>query len=113
MPKNTDYEIEHLNYVLRQGYMARFIFEQLEKKRVYYNGLTEEQFKNKIVISDKVVQDFISFAKFRRINLRADVYKEDYLKATMAQQLFGDNAFERMVNENDEMLKKIIEISQN
>jgi carboxyl-terminal processing protease len=96
--------------------MARFIFEQLEKKRVYYNGLTEEQFKNEIVISDKVVQDFISFAKFRRINLRADVYKEDYkryLKATMAQQLFGDNAFERMVNENDAMLKKIIEISQN
>jgi carboxyl-terminal processing protease len=116
VPKNTDYEIEHLNYVLRQGYMARFIFEQLEKKRLYYNGLSEEQFKNEIVISDGIVQDFISFAKFRRINLRADVYKEEYkryLKATMAQQLFGDNAFERMVNENDAMLEKIIDITSN
>lgn len=116
VPKNTDYEIEHLNYVLRQGYMARFIFEQLEKNRSYFNSLTEQQFKNEIVISDKIVQDFISFAKFRRINLRADVYKEEYkryLKATMAQQLFGDNAFERMVNENDAMLKKIIDITRN
>ncbi len=116
VPKNTDYEIEHLNYVLRQGYMGRFIFEYLEKNRSYYNQLSEQDFKNEVVITDEIVFDFISFAKFRRINLRANSYLDQYkryLKATMAQQLFGDNAFERMINQEDKMLKRIVEITTN
>ncbi len=116
VPKNTDYEIEHLNYVLRQGYMGRFIFEYLEKNRSYYNQLSEQEFKNEVVITDEIVFDFISFAKFRRINLRANSYLDQYkryLKATMAQQLFGDNAFERMINQEDKMLQRIVEITTN
>ncbi|RMB63427.1 S41 family peptidase [Dokdonia sinensis] len=114
VPKNTDYEIEHLNYVLRQGLMSRFVFDVLEKDRPYYNKLTEEQFKNEVVVTDKIVLDFISFAQYRQINLRARAYMAEYkryLKATMAQQLFGNTAFERMVNEDDAMLNKIREIT--
>ena len=114
VPKNTDYEVEHLNYVLRSGYMRLFIFEQLEKDRTYYNGLTIKRFQEEVVISDQVIEDFISFAQFRKINLKAnkyiDLYKR-YLKATMARQLFGDTAFEMMVNEQDAVVQKVVELS--
>ena len=112
--KNIDYEIEHLNYLLRSGYMRMFIFEELEKDRSYYNNLSWKDFQNEITISDTIVEDFISYAKIRGINLRAqkyrDVYK-NYLKAMMAQQLFGNNAFEQMVNQNDAIIQKVISIS--
>ena len=114
VPKNTDYEVEHLNYVLRSGYMRLFIFEQLEKNRTYYNSLTMEQFQEEVVISDQVVEDFISFAQFRQINLKASKYRDlykRYLKATMARQLFDNNAFEMMVNKEDAVIQKVIELT--
>ncbi len=116
VPKNIDYEIEHLSYLLRSGYMRMFIFEQLEKDRSYYNSLSLEEFENEIMISDTIVEDFISYAQLRGINLRAkkyrDVYK-NYLKATMAKQLFGNNAFEQMVNQDDAIIQKVISLSAN
>ncbi len=116
VPKNIDYEIEHLNYVLRSGYMGMFIFEELEKNRTYYNMLSHEEFKNEIIVSDTIVEDFISYARLSGINLRAENYKniyKRYLKATMAQQLFGNNAFEQMVNQDDTIIQKVISISNN
>lgn len=115
VPKNTDYEVEHLNYVLRSGYMRSFIFEQLEKDRTYYNSLDIKRFMQEVVISDLVVEDFIAFARFRQISLKASKYTplyKRYLKATMARQLFGNNAFEMMVNQEDAMVQKVIKLNQ-
>ncbi len=116
VPKNIDYEIEHLNYVTRSGYMRMFVFELLEKNRSYYNSLSQVTFNEEVKISDKIIEDFISFAKVRGINLRAQKYREAYkryIKATLAKQLFGNNAFEKMINKDDEMVKKVIELSTN
>lgn len=116
VPKNTDSELEHLNYVLRSNYMRMFIFEELEKNRTYYNSLTLEQFQNDVIISDAIVEDFISYTRLRGISLRAQNYRnvyKSYLKATMAKQLFGNNAFEQMVNKDDAIILKIIGLSKN
>ncbi len=116
VPKNIDYEIEHLNYVTRSGYMRMFVFELLDKNRAYYNSLSQVTFNEEVNISDEIIEDFISFAKVRGINLRAQKYRsayKRYLKATLAGQLFGNNASERMINKDDEMVKKVIELSAN
>lgn len=116
VPKNTDSELEHLNYVLRSNYMRMFIFEELEKDRTYYNSLTLEQFQNDVIISDAIVEDFISYTRLRGISLRAQNYRnvyKSYLKATMAKQLFGNNAFEQMVNKDDAIILKVIGLSKN
>ncbi len=115
VPKNTDYEIEHLNYVLRSGFMNRFIFGELEKNRPYYRDLTLEQFQEEVIISDQLIEDFISFSRSNKLNLRASKYREvykRYLKATIAKQLFDNNTFEMMVNEDDTILKKVMELTQ-
>ena len=116
VPKNIDYEIEHLNYVTRSGYMRMFVFEELEKNRAYYNALSQVEFNTNIEISDAVIEDFISFAQVRGIVLRAEKYRDSYkryIKATMARQLFGNNAFEMMINKDDAMVNKVIELSTN
>lgn len=115
VPKNIDYEIEHLNYVTRSGYMRRFAFELLEKNRAYFNALAQGTFNTEVEISDEVIEDFISFAQVRNIKLRAEKYRSSYkryIKATLAQQLFGNNVFEMMINKDDEMVKKVIALSK-
>ena len=116
VPKNTSYEVEHLNYVLRSGYMRTFAFELLEKDRAYYNALSQEDFNEEVEITDEIIEDFISFTGERGISLRTDSYRDSYklyIKATVAKQLFGDNAFEMMVNRDDAMVQKVIELSTN
>lgn len=114
--RSTDYEIEHLNYVTRSGHMHTFAFELLEKKRGYYNTLSQEDFKEEVEITDKIIEDFISFAQERGVSLKTDNYKDSYklyIKATLAKQLFGNNAFEIMTNNGDEVVQKVIELSTN
>ncbi|MEH6405674.1 MAG: S41 family peptidase [Leeuwenhoekiella sp.] len=113
--KDTDYEKETLNYSVRSGFMSRFVFSILEENREYYNNLSLDEFKEKVVISDKNISDFVSYAAERNITVRVHNYKDElkqYLKAVMAQQLFSTNVFEQMLNEGDPAIEKVITISE-
>lgn len=115
VPKDTNPARENLTVLLNSGFMNRFVFELLEKDRKYYNSLSKEEFDKKVVITDKMVDDFINFGHRGDINIRVEDYKplyKQYLKAVMAQQLFGTNAFERLKNDGDRIIEKVIELSQ-
>jgi len=114
VPKNVDYEMEHLSFVLRSGYMDLHVFELLEKDRVYYNGLTQASFISGFEVSDAMVEDFLYFTKARGISLKVSKYTDafkKYLKASIAQQLYGSGIFEKMINEEDPDIQKIITLS--
>ena len=52
----------------------------------------------------------------RNLKIRVKDYKNDlkrYLKAVMAQQLFGNTVFEKLINEEDAAIQKIKELSRN
>lgn len=113
--KDTTRVAETLNYLLRSGRMGRYVFEELDKNRPYYNGLTEEQFKEEIVINNEFAEGFMEYIKSRGIDIYLNNYSEQlkkYLKATMAQQLFGTTYFEKIINEDDKMIQKILSLTQ-
>ena len=116
IPKDTNYEKEAITYALRAGYMSRFIFELIEKRRPYYNSLSLQDFTNEVEVSDQNIQDFVSYMNLRNLKIRVKDYKNDlkrYLKAVMAQQLFGNTVFEKLINEEDAAIQKIKELSRN
>ena len=116
IPKDTNYEKEAITYALRAGYMSRFIFELIEKRRPYYNSLSLQEFTNEVEGSDQNIQDFVSYMNLRNLKIRVKDYKNDlkrYLKAVMAQQLFGNTVFEKLINEEDAAIQKIKELSRN
>ena len=116
IPKDTNYEKEAITYALRAGYMSRFIFELIEKRRPYYNSLSLEAFNEEVTISDASIQDFVTYMNRRNLKIRVKDYKNDlkrYLKAVMAQQLFGNTVFEKLINEEDAAIQKIIALSRN
>ncbi len=116
VPKDTDSEKEKLTFLLRGGYMSRFVFSILEKNREYYNSISKEDFRKEIRITNEMMRDFDIYLSQMNIGVKAtsESHKpllKKYLKAEIAQQLFGTNAFERFLNEDDRIIQKVIELS--
>ncbi len=117
VPKNTDSEKEKLTYLLRGGYMSRFVFDLLEENRKYYNSVSRKEFEEKVEITEEMVSKFSRYLRDIDPRLKMTPYEhksllKKYIKAEMAQQLFGTNAFERYLNEDDRIIEKVIELSQ-
>ncbi|MBQ0735012.1 S41 family peptidase [Aquimarina celericrescens] len=113
--KDTTRVGETLNYLLRSGRMGRYVFEELDKKRSFYNDLSEEEFNEKIEVDDDFAEGFLSYARRLGMEIHLNNYQEQlkkYLKATMAQQLFGTDEFERIINTDDAMINKVISLSK-
>lgn len=114
VPKDTHYEKESLNLILRHPFMNRFIFETMENNREFYNNLSLAEFHEQDLVDDEMVQEFTRFMRNVGYDLQVSLYApvlKQYLKATMAQQLFGTNEFEQIVNQGDRVIEKIIELS--
>jgi len=115
VPKDTNFERENLTYFLRSGILSQFIFEVLEEDRDYYNSLSWEGFRNNDILPDQLVSRFQRFARTNNIPVKMNSYKplvRRYLQAVMAQQLFGEDEFQRIINEDDRIIEKVIELSK-
>ncbi|MBW1296184.1 S41 family peptidase [Aquimarina litoralis] len=113
--KDTTRVGETLDYMLRSGRMGGYIFEELDKKREYYNQLSEDQFKEEVQIDDDFAEGFLAYTRRNGVDLKLHNYREQlkkYLKAIMAQQLFGTNEFEKIINQDDKMIQKVLSLSQ-
>jgi len=114
--KDINFQKESLTYMLRGGVMDRFIFNELEKDRDFYKDLSLEEFSEREIVTEKTVQDFIDYLQQFNYDYKTGEYKlllQQYLKATMAEQLFGSNAFEKIVNQNDAMIQKVLQLDEN
>ena len=101
--------------MLNGGFLSRFVFQELERDRSYYNSLSKTEFDNEVEITDETVDRLIAFGKSEKLNIRLTEYKplmKQYLKAVMAQQLFGSTYFQQLKNEGDPVIDKVLELSE-
>ncbi|NNC48995.1 MAG: S41 family peptidase [Flaviramulus sp.] len=117
VPIDNSMQNETLSFLLRRGFFGNFVFEELEKDRHLYDKTSREEFINTFEVSDDLVFAFQDY-----LNLRADskvtfvAYHEEvkqYIKATLADQLFGAGAFEEVYNQRDIMIDEVIKLSEN
>lgn len=106
---------ETLTFLQRRGFIAYFIFEELEKDRHLYDNMSRETFINEFKVSDDMVtafQDYLNVRTDSKITFVA-YYDEirQYLKATIADQLFGSGAFQEVFNQTDIMIEEVIKLS--
>ncbi|GAA4800766.1 S41 family peptidase [Litoribaculum gwangyangense] len=116
VPIDTSMQNETLSFLMRRGYFGNFVFEQLEKDRHAYDDLSRQEFIDTFVVNDDLVFAFQDY-----LNLRADskvtfvAYHEEvkqYIKATLADQLYGAGAFEEIYNQRDIMIDEVIKLSK-
>ncbi|MBT8288722.1 MAG: S41 family peptidase [Bacteroidia bacterium] len=115
VPINLRMENETINRIRATGIMNYFIFEELDKDRSSYQDITKDQFISSFEISDEVVNKFQDYLNERaRYNIPFVAYNNEmklYLKATLAEQLYGSAAAVQVLNTNDDMLSKVLELS--
>ncbi|RZN83691.1 MAG: S41 family peptidase [Winogradskyella sp.] len=116
VPLDRSFENETINYLRRSGHFGYFVFEELDKNRAIYKGVEKRDFINNFSVSDDIVvrfQKYVNRQERTKISFVAfnDVIKR-LIKATLARQLYDDNAFEEIVNKSDIMIDEVILLSQ-
>ncbi|WP_452219741.1 S41 family peptidase [Lacinutrix salivirga] len=115
VPLDSGMQNETITYLQRRGYINNFVFEQLELDRSIYKDYNRDDFIANFEVSDDVViafQDFINLRTSPR-TVTFVAYSEEvkhYIKATLAEQLFGEGAYQEVLNQKDVMIDEVIEL---
>ncbi|MFG6685054.1 S41 family peptidase [Mariniflexile sp. HNIBRBA6329] len=116
VPIDNSMQNETLTFLQRRGFIGYFIFETLEKNRKIYGDISRQDFIDVFEVPEKMVYDFQEYLNKRtESKLTFVAYHEEvkqYLKATLADQLYGTGAFEEVLNKSDIMIEEVVELSQ-
>ena len=113
IPKDTSVENETIEYISRSGFASYFVFEHLEKNRAKFSDFTLEEFVTNYEVDEELIIEFLDYSKIDEAHTGFQDHLEHLklvLKASIAQQLFGSNAFERILNQDDAMIQKVLEL---
>lgn len=115
VPVDRLFDNETVNYLRRRGHFGYFVFEELDKDRSVYKDVSKYDFINNFEVSDDIVVSFQEYVNRReRTNITFVAYNDEIrrlIKATLARQLFDDNAFEEILNKEDVMVQEVILLS--
>lgn len=111
VPKPKDKLDLELDYMMKGGVIDRFIFDELDKDRAFYNQLTKSNFEA-FTIPDEMIENFTEYLFQVALEYNFDKHKEKlkhFLKANMADQLFGEEEAHRILIQKDPMVQKVKE----
>jgi len=95
------------------GWLSYFIFEHLDGNRDQYSDYSKTEFTENFRVDDILFEDFVDYSIQR--NLKMDFYEYEesfkvYLKAALAEQLFGANLHAEIKSSEDAMLLEVLEL---
>lgn len=116
VPINKKMENPTVNRIVGNGIMSYFVFEDLDKDRTPFENITQEEFIKTYQVSDETLKRFTEYLNDRaRYKITFVAYNEEiklYIKATLAEQLYGSEAYTQVVNSNDAMIDKVKALNQ-
>ncbi|GLB53115.1 peptidase S41 [Neptunitalea chrysea] len=115
VPLETIYK-GHLNYILQSELVPTYVFEYLDTDRGRFASMTEDDFIKRFHPEEDMLNGFQEFLNKKEFGLNISSYDKEVskaLKAAMANQLFGDNAYQRVLKSNDTMVLKVLELYHN
>ena len=115
VPLDLSMQNETLTFLDRRGFISNFVFEELEKDRHAYDSISRDEFITYFQFDDDMVLQFQDYLNEKtKANITFVAYNEEvkqYIKATLADQLFGNGAFEEVINQSDIMIEEVIALS--
>ncbi|APY10765.1 peptidase S41 [Seonamhaeicola sp. S2-3] len=116
VPIDNGLHNETLKFIEEYQFFDNFIFRQLDKDRHVYDDISRNDFIENFEIDDEMViqfQDYVNTQTRSKITFVAYHNEvKQYLKATLADQLFGNGAFEEVFNQADIMIDEVIKLSE-
>ncbi len=116
VPLDAGIQNETISYIQNRGYISYFVFEELDKDRNAYKDILRNDFVKNFQVSDDIVvrfQDYLS--RKERVQITFVAYNAEIkqlIKASLADQLFGHDAYEEIMNATDDMIEEVIKLSK-
>ena len=90
-----------------------FVFEHLDGNRGLYDGLSREEYVDEFRIDDILFERFLDYLVSQRLKMNFYDFEgriKLYLKAALAEQLYGPNLSAKIRSNADTMLQQVLEI---
>lgn len=113
VPLQGNQEEAWVNTMLDSGFMSFYVFEYLDTNRDIYAETLEEDFINNVNIDEETVDAFLYYAEDRGLQIDLNPYRENlklHIKATLAEQLYGENAQQQILKDSDPMLRALLHV---
>ncbi|MBT8299380.1 MAG: S41 family peptidase [Maribacter sp.] len=93
------------------GFLSFFVFEYLDEDRKRFDDITEDEFIQEFKVDDILFERFVDYSVKRGLKMNFYDFEDQlklYLKAALAEQLFGANVHAEIKGTSDAMLKKVL-----
>ncbi|MDR1864980.1 MAG: S41 family peptidase [Bacteroidales bacterium] len=116
MPLDTSFYSRYYERVMRRGLVYRFAFEYTDRRRKELAASPDDVALEKKLRSDGVMEQFIRYAERQSVARNAGELKisgaaiEDMLIAYIVRNIFDETAFYRIINRQDTMIQKAVEL---
>lgn len=108
--KSQDRNKEILEFADYSGVLSRFVFNELDKNRKFYNALSEKDVEL-LDISNALMYEFKVYSAEKGlefIGTSANDLIQLFLRAEMAKQLFSTNLYYKIISTADSVLERVL-----
>jgi carboxyl-terminal processing protease len=118
IPIDTVGYSDYFNKLIRKGILNSFVLDYVDKYRTDFNKkyLNFDEFSDSYMVEDEVLEELVEYASNERLLFKEEEFntsKEEIrmlVKAYVARDLWHTSEFYEVVNENDEMIQKALEV---
>ena len=111
VPIEKEHGLEGLGFLMQSGIMGHFAFEQLDKNRSDFQGMSFDQFTETMANTDKFYKAFDNYLSESGFGMNLKKNKEfvkSFIAAEFARQLFSENRYYEIIIKNDAMIKAVL-----
>lgn len=111
VPMEGKHGDEGVTMVMQSGFVSYFIFEQLDRERKQFEGLSQKEVVDKVLATDKYYTAFSSYLSNNGLVFNLQKHKDrvkHYLAAEFVRQLIGEDVYYQMVLKEDNMVKAVL-----
>ncbi|WP_369752652.1 S41 family peptidase [Flavobacterium sp. WC2409] len=111
VPIALEHGNENTVYLMQSGIVGNFVFEQLDKNRTVFKGLSLEQFVAKMNETDLYFNAFQKFLSKNGLDIKFVKNKaivKRYLTAELARQFYGESSYYEVILKEDAMIKAVL-----
>lgn len=113
VPFQAKHSDEATLLIMQSGLLSYYVFEQIDNDRNFFNGLTKVQLKEELLSNQKYLLGFKKYVAQSGFILNFSSEREkvnNYLFAEFVKQLFAEKDYYQIIINEDEMVKKVLEI---
>ncbi|WP_124981813.1 S41 family peptidase [Nonlabens xiamenensis] len=115
VPSPEGYVLQTLDYFGRTGFADQFVNRYLQGEGQYIRDIDKQTFLNDYQVPESLMREFINYAQLYNTSIKLPGYRDEIgliIKSSMAEQLFSTQLKIMLLNEQDRMIEKLLELDK-